>query len=183
MKLVVGLVGRIASGKGEACKLLERKYGAEVYRFSDVLRDVLTRLQVPVTRGSLQVLGNCLRKAFGEDVLVKALQSRIEGSEAKVVVVDGIRYHQELEMVRSFPKNAVLYITAPTKLRFARCKKRGTRGEAGISYKEFLAAEDRWTERLVYELGAKSDFAVDNSGTLDEFSVRLREILDQSLRR
>ena len=57
MSLVIGLVGRIASGKSVVADHLVRGKHASYYRFSDVLRDILLRLHKPNTRGNLQDLG------------------------------------------------------------------------------------------------------------------------------
>ena len=45
-RLIIGLVGRKGSGKGTVAKILKEKYGASVYRFSDVLREILDLLFV-----------------------------------------------------------------------------------------------------------------------------------------
>jgi dephospho-CoA kinase len=50
MKVVIGLTGKIASGKGTIKKYLVEIHNAEECRFSTVLRDILTRLNIENSR-------------------------------------------------------------------------------------------------------------------------------------
>jgi dephospho-CoA kinase len=45
-KIVIGLTGQIACGKGVIKKHLMETHGASDYRFSTILRDLLKRLQL-----------------------------------------------------------------------------------------------------------------------------------------
>ena len=180
MTVVVGLVGEIAAGKGEAAGFLRSEYGAEVYRFSDILASVLEHLNMPVTRENLQALGRVLRTLFGENVLVEALRQDIDASNAEVVVVDGIRYPVEAEMTRSFENNILIYITAPEKIRFGRVRNRGTRGEKDITLAEFKRNEADETENAILRVGATADYKIQNTGTIEELHKKLRETLRKS---
>jgi dephospho-CoA kinase len=50
---IIGLVGRQGSGKGTAAKILAEKYGAQLFRFSAILGDVLDRVAVERTRDNM----------------------------------------------------------------------------------------------------------------------------------
>ncbi|MFQ6137212.1 MAG: AAA family ATPase, partial [Candidatus Hydrothermarchaeales archaeon] len=141
MKLVVGLVGRIGSGKGVVSEHLHEKYGASQHRFSQVLMDLLDRLYLPHDREYLQDLGACIRNTLGMEVIVDAFKRDLESDDSDIIVVDGIRYENEVEMLRSFENNLLIFIDAPPKLRYERCRDRGEKGEAGITFEEFLEAE------------------------------------------
>ena len=90
-KVILGLVGPLASGKDTVKKYLESKYKAENCRFSTILRDVLRRIDVPVGRENLQQLSTVLRQSFGEDVLAKVIASDVSKMKSDIVVVDGVR--------------------------------------------------------------------------------------------
>ena len=64
-KIIFGLVGTLASGKGAVKQRLIERYKAEDCRFSTILRDVLNRLDVPTTRENLQNVSTSLRQLFG----------------------------------------------------------------------------------------------------------------------
>jgi len=181
MELVIGLVGRIASGKGFVSDYLAGKHGARVYRFSDVLRDVLELLNQPNTRENLQALGSLIREAFGDDVLADALKRKIVSDDAGVVVVDGIRYWNELEMVRGFKPNLVLAVQAPLEVRYGRVLSRATRGEGRLSLDDFRNADSMATERFVDEICGKADVLLDNGGSRESLVDALEKALEGRL--
>jgi dephospho-CoA kinase len=178
-KIIVGLIGRIASGKTIVAEHLVDQYDAVVYRFSDVLRDVLERLHKPNTRENLQALGLALRKAFeDEGILASVLKGDILRQDKRIIVVDGIRYDDEFRIVKDVG-GVVVYVTAPAELRYSRVVERGTRGEKDISFEEFKASEMNETERLIDDLGGKADYVIENTGTLDELKEKVDEILEK----
>ena len=72
-KVIIGLVGSLASGKETTKKYLIQKYSAQDCRFSSILRDVLERVAVSNSRENLQKISTVLRANFGEDLLSKAI--------------------------------------------------------------------------------------------------------------
>ncbi|MFH1055873.1 MAG: AAA family ATPase [Candidatus Altiarchaeota archaeon] len=177
MRVVIGLIGRIASGKSIVADYLVREKHASYYRFSDVLRDLLLRLHKPNTRANLQELGLALRRVFGDGILAEALKVDIEAEEAELIIVDGIRYEDEFRMVKEIG-GILVYITAPQEMRYQRVVNRASRGEAGISIEDFKRNEARQTEELIDTLGAKADHKIDNTGTIEELKKKVDEILN-----
>jgi len=53
-KLIIGLVGPLASGKGVVKDYICEKYQAKSYKFSNTIRDVLKRLHIPISRENMQ---------------------------------------------------------------------------------------------------------------------------------
>ncbi len=177
MSYVIGLVGRIGSGKTVVSKHLQEKYGGREYRFSQILEDILKRLHLPADRSNLQKLGACLRRDFGDDVISRVMRKDIENSKSKLLIVDGIRYASEVEMIRSFKKNVLIFITASPDIRYARCVERGKRGEDNLTYKEFLRNERAETERWINSLSNISDYIVDNNSTKEDLINQINRIM------
>ena len=67
MTFIVGIAGRMGSGKGSAAEYLVKDYRAEQFVFSDILMDVLERLNVKKDRSNLQRLG--VEGALSEDCM------------------------------------------------------------------------------------------------------------------
>lgn len=181
MTLVVGLVGGIASGKGVVSRYLQDEYGAHAYTFSDILKDVLVRLHLRVDRGNLQTLGKEIRRDFGADTLVNAMREDIARDEADIVVVDGIRFQNEVDMIKCFSDRLLLAIDAPLEVRYQRACKRGTRGEASLSLEEFKALHEAETERHIEDAAQRADHTLQNTGSKDELTQKVKELINARL--
>ncbi|MEE8167712.1 MAG: AAA family ATPase [Candidatus Hydrothermarchaeales archaeon] len=180
MRLYVGLAGKIGSGKTVVSEHLQKAYGATEHRFSEILEDILDRLYLPHERGYLQRLGGSIRKELGHDVIVNAMKKDLETEKADVVVIDGIRYENEVEMLRDF-KGILIFVSAPSELRYQRSVKRGTRGEATITFEQFLVNEKAATERGLDIVERKADYVLDNTGTLEELIQNVDGIMREKL--
>lgn len=177
MAYVVGLAGRIAAGKGETASYLNKKHAAVVHRFSDILTDVLSILNIPVTRANLQSLGSGLRKIYGDGVLVEAMKKRVTAETAGIVVIDGIRYPNEYDLTRSFDKNVVVFVDSPINLRYERCVRRGTRGEAGLTFEEFKESDGRETEKSLIRLRESADELIINDGSIEDLHAKIDSVI------
>jgi dephospho-CoA kinase len=177
MKLIVGLVGRIGCGKSTVGEHLKDNYSAVELRYSGILTEVLETLSVPVTRENLQALGKNLRETFGEDVLVNAMRGKLSDAGKDVIIVDGIRYPNEVEMLREFDDTLLLFVDVPARVRYDRAVKRGQRGEAGITFKEFTANEGAETERHIDSLRDLADHVIDNSGAPEDLIEKVEAII------
>jgi len=177
MALVIGLVGKIASGKGVVSDHLVKAYGGKVYRFSDVLRELLLKLDKPNTRENLQALGLHLRQIFGDSVLADVLKRQIHADKSNLIIVDGVRYWNEVDMVRSFKNSLLISITAPPEVRFKRSLGRGTRGESNISFEQFRRNEENPTEKVIDEIAVHADIKIENLGTREDLLKNLDTVL------
>jgi dephospho-CoA kinase len=172
MTKVVGLIGRIASGKTIVSEYLVSEKGARYYRFSDVLKDLLLRVHKPNNRENLQNIGLAIRKVFGDGILAQALREDIAADKSGLIVVDGIRYQDEFDMVKGLG-GIVIFVTAPQRMRYERVIKRATRGEARISLEEFQRSEEKETERFIDLLGSKADIIIENTGSIADLKKRV----------
>lgn len=181
MKRVVGLVGKIASGKGVVSDYLNRIYGAKVYRFSDVLKDLLSKLGKPDTRDNLQALGLHLRQIFGDNVLADVVKEEVQEDGHSLIVVDGIRYWNEVEMIRSFKDNLIISVTTPLEVRYQRAASRATRGEKKISFDEFKKNENSPTEQLIDEIALHADIKIENMGSKEALLETLETVFKDKI--
>lgn len=177
MILVIGLAGRIGCGKGTAAKYLAKKYGAQRFVYSEILSDILERLHLPVTRTNLQRLGKTVREAFGKDVLVEAMKGDLEDAKAEMRLIDGVRYVNEVEMLRTFPHNRLIFIDVPLEMRHERVRKRGERGEKEMPLEEFRKKDRAATEKELGQVRELADYVVDNSGTIEELHQRIDALM------
>jgi len=181
-KLIIGLAGQRGSGKSTVAEHLKIRYKAAVRKFSQPLAKFLKIRKVPITRENLQDLAIDLRKVFGQEVLVWPLKKFIEESKAKIIVIDGLRVWEEVEMLRSFKNNLLVYITASTKFRFKRMRKSGGKdGKEARDFKEFLRLDKKETELLISRIGKKADVVIDNTGTIEDLHKKIDKTMKKRI--
>ncbi len=178
MKLVIGLTGMIGSGKTAVSRHIQDNYGGKEHRFSRILMDILDRLYLPHERTYLQKLGKSLRADLGPDVIANAFKKDIEKDRSSILLVDGIRYENEVEMLKGFENSFLVFVTAPPEVRYERCVTRGEKGEGKITYEQFLENEKAETEKQIETVGQKADYVIENSGPLDELSKKVDEMME-----
>jgi len=177
-KIIIGLIGETGSGKDTFCEKVKKTVKEPVFcfRFSDTLSEILMVLFGEVKKEDQQWLGKVLREQYGDDILAKAMAKKIKNIENGFIILNGIRYWEEFEMVKNLGgKN--IYITADSKIRWQRISKRGEKIDDSSSYEKFLEKEKAKTEILVPEMGKKADFRIENNDSIDNFYKKIDTII------
>lgn len=177
-KLIIGITGPIATGKGTATAYLTEKYGAVSFRFSISLFAIAELLGMPTDRDHLSRISRILREEFGEDALAIALAAQVAKSDAKLIVVDGVRRPGDVIALSKLPGFRLIYIDAPIESRFARMKTRGEKSDdATKTYEEFLKDHELESELLITSLRKDAKYVIDNSGSKEELFAKLDEVI------
>jgi dephospho-CoA kinase len=177
-KIILGLVGEIASGKDVTKKYLEDNYGANCHRFSTILRDLLGRLYMRVTRENMQNISTVLRAQFGEDLLAKIITEDVKNDPHEIVVVDGIRRAADMVYLKTLPAFHLISIGVEPKIRYDRLVKRHENDDdATKTYDQFLADGKKETELEIPQVMATADFKLDNNGTLKDLYNQIEKII------
>jgi len=137
VKLVLGLTGSNAAGKGEVATYLCSR-GFAVHSLSDVVREEATARDLPPEREHLIRIGNELREAGGPGVLARRIISRLRERD----VVDSIRNPSEVEVLRELPHFILIGVAAHSETRFQRSLERGRPGDPG-TIEEFRGREEQ----------------------------------------
>lgn len=179
-KLVIGFVGSVASGKETAINHLKKKHKAVSLSLSDEVRSELTSVGFEnPSRETLQATGNLLRKFYGKAVLAKRVGEKIKKTKVKLVLIDGIRYPDEAQFLRKIKNCFIISLDAKPKVRCERLKRRGRIGDPR-TWKEFLDCEEKENNKLLVRKSMKkSDFALENNGTLDTLFGKVDKIIKE----
>jgi len=143
-RIIVGVVGQIASGKGILIKYLTEKLGFVSFSLSSILHDELKKKKVEkFTRKTLQDMGDELRKREGDEVLARRVIKTLLKQNKERIVIEGIRNPGEIEFLKKNPNNFILIgVKAKRELRFKRLLSRGKEWDPK-NYNDFVKVDKR----------------------------------------
>ncbi len=166
-KLVFGIAGEMASGKGTITQYLIHEYKASSYRFSDMLRETLKRLYLPHTRENMQKLSMSIRENYGEDVMAKVMMEDVKNDAHNIVIVEGVRRIADIKYLKELPGFKLIYIEANMEKRYERIIKRDENpDDKGKTFEEFQEEHKRESELQIKNLKNYADVIIDNNGEL-----------------
>lgn len=178
MKVILGLSGEIASGKGTVAKYLTENKKGVSYRFSSILRDLAQRLYLEENRENLQKMSMAVREYFGQNILCKVIYKDVKNDDNEIIVIDGVRRNQDVEELRKLEEFKLVYLEADLEKRFERLKKRGENSDdESKTLEEFRKDHEREAEKEIKKLRDEADFVVDNNGSFEDLYRQIEEIL------
>lgn len=157
---IIGLAGPIGSGKTSLAEFLRDKHGFGYVRYSQVLEDMLRTENKPITRKTLQELGEELFRTIGGKGLTDKVIRRIP--TGRPAVVDGIRHLDDFDTLRhTFGGNfTLLFLDSSAHDRFRRLQARNS--SAYFSRDEFNRISRHPVENEVELLRARADLVILN---------------------
>ncbi len=178
-KIIFGLAGEMASGKSSVAKHLSEKYGAEVFKFSNILRDALSRIHKDNSRENLQMMSTMLRETYGEDILAKAMADDVNDATGDIIAVDGVRRLGDIEHLKKIEGFHLVYLEADIEKCHVRLSVRGENiDDNGKSFEEFKKDRAREAERQIIELKEFADIIITNNGTLENLYDSVDEFIE-----
>ncbi len=178
MKIILGFVGELASGKGTACQYLHETHHAPSYRFSNILRDLLKRLSLDITREHQQHMSQIIRETFGQDTLARVIAADVTNDASSLITVDGVRRLPDLTYLKQLPGFYLVSIAADPLVRYQRLVRRGENSDdTSKTFEQFQIDSQAEAERQIQEAAATAQFHINNNGTLQELYKQLDDIL------
>jgi len=172
-QLIIGVVGETGSGKDDFLDILEQhlKDGTTTRiaraRFSDVLRKRLVDRGIPEQEHTTQLLqkeAQDMEEDGGKGALAEAMRKHITYLDADVVLICGVRWLTDETLIRDFPNNLMVYVTALSWVRYLRKIGRKEKAEeATMTRDEFDEIEQAPNEIHIADIGSRADFIVENS--------------------
>ena len=148
------------AGKSTVAEGLKPK-GYDIINMGNAVREVAAKRNLEPTRSNLGKLMLELREQNGQGAIAELIKPEIESSIANVILIDGVRSSDEIQVLRKFGNVKLLAIHASTDTRFDFLQKRGRLDDP--------QTKDNFEERDNRELGvglskpiALSDYAISN---------------------
>lgn len=177
-KLILGITGEIASGKGTVAEYLVKNHNATSHRFSTMLRDVAKRMHLEESRENLQKLSTLFRDNFDDNHLSRVIYEDVKGDESSLIVIDGVRREGDIEFLEQLPDFELVYLEADMKTRYDRITQRGENvDDNGKTFEEFEADHQREAELQIKKLKEKADIVLDNNSSLDDLYKQLDDLV------
>ncbi len=180
--MLIGLVGRIGSGKGTVAEVLNN-FNFNFVVFSDVISEEAKKRMIEVNRENLQNLGDQVRREEGGGAWVKKILEKIDLNND--YVFDGLRNPGEIKELRKTGKFFLIYIDCLQDIRFNRVKK-SSNPKNPKTWEEFLIAEKRDAGINQPEYGQQvdkciemADFIIPNNLNIDNLKEKILNILNK----
>jgi|SRR3989338_3312611 len=177
-KIILGLTGKIACGKGTFADYLIEKYKAKKFGFSDPLKETLSLYDIELSRGNLQKLSTILRQSFSEDILAKALMKRALTAKENIVIIDGVRRFTDIENFTKLDNFLLVYIDTEEKIRYERyIKRKQSPGDEKMLLEEFQKKDNAESENQIEGLKKFTKHIISNNGSVAELLQKTDEII------
>jgi dephospho-CoA kinase len=180
-KIILGLVGEIASGKDTVAAYLNKKHHSQTISFSKPLRDILDRIFLPQTRENLAWLGYDLRQRFGQDVLAKTITQEAIKNKSNIVVLPNVRLPQDIKYFKKMPGFYLVAIEAEAKTRYQRLIKRSQNADdKSKSWQQFLKDAKLPTETSIRKIARQSKYKIDNNGDFKNLYQQIESLIQKA---
>ncbi len=181
-KIIIALAAPIAAGKTSIAKYIQEKTDSDIYKYSEILSEILFNLKIKNNRKNLQILSQILRENFGQDILEIGILKKIRNSKNKIIILDGIRRKDDILKIRSEYNLFLIFIDADLSVRIQRIIERAEKKDDAEKDIEKLKEEDKHNSDVtVFDLKKEADFIIDNNRDFENTKKQIDEILEKIL--
>ena len=174
---VIGITGKMGSGKDTVAKYLVKNKGYKSISISNFIRKEAKKSKLTLTRSNLSKISKKFTDKFGETYWSECALKTLNRMKGDKFVITGIRRLEDYDAIKSSVKAFKLYslITAPA-LRFERIKERSRPGNPE-TYIRFKIQEEEELElyQNFEETMELSKSKIENNESLEE----LYQLLDK----
>ncbi len=172
--MFVGLAG---SGKNTCTGYLHDKYGADIFSFTTVLKDVTARFHLEFNRDNLIRMSEAVRTAFGEDILAKTMAKDVENTSSNMIAIDNARRLADIKYLSQLPGFVLIEVVADIKIRYERMHKRGEKTSDTQTFEQFIVEHQRPTELSILELAKHATEHINNDGNQEQLCTQIDELV------
>jgi len=177
---IVGIAGRIGSGKTTVQDYLGLKYGFFSINFADKLKYIASELRIPPTRDNLQRLGHGMRQILWDTIWIDQVDNIVESSKTLPLgyskwVIGDVRYANEAEWL--VKKGTLLFLEVRPQVRYDRIQRRGLPKDKQ-TWEEFIEASKHPTEEVEH-LKQHAKYVIDADISLQVLYLKIDRIMEE----
>ncbi len=181
-KVIIGLVGHIASGKGKVAEHFNQNHQADIIKYSDIIKDILQRLNLENNRKSLQKLSTALRTSFGEELLAKTLANDIKKSKSKIIIIDGVRRKADISIFDNHKNFKLIGVETELKTRYQRITNRTEKDDdQNKKFNQFKKEQNKEPEKEIDKMIESAHYKLNNDNTLEDLAKQIKELIKEEL--
>ncbi len=176
-KMILGITGKYASGKGEIANYLQKK-GFGYFSFSAMIEEECKKRCLLPTRENTINIANEVREKHGNAYWAKKIISRIQ--KGRNYVVESFRNPDEVREFKKLPGFKLLLVEAPQQVRYDRAVKRKRVADSDISaFEKFREKEEQESKnpnkssQQLDECARMADMKIENNGTIEELHNKI----------
>jgi dCMP deaminase len=179
--MIIGITGSFCAGKDTVAKYLQEKHGFGHVSLSDLIREELKQKNIPITRENLQDYANKVRANQGHSYFAEKALKKID--KTANFVVTSIRHPAEVKALQQDSSFFLVFVDAPTAVRFKRMQSRTERKEDDAkTLKEFVASENKEMAKSgpgqqLGECKKLAKIVLNNESTEDKLSLKVDNIV------
>jgi dephospho-CoA kinase len=168
------VVGRSCAGKSTMGRRLAERHGAHLVEASAVLRQVLAEMAVESADGP--------PRGFDYGLVADRIVESMREVDRALVVVCGLRTLREYERLAAHaPHTELVYIHAPRRLRFERCRRR-LRNDVAQLPGTFRRLDTNPEHSLLPVARSLARHEVSNTGSLDDYLAAIDALVGDVVR-
>ena len=175
-KLIICLTGMPGAGKTTAAEVA-KELDFDTVNMGEGVREEAIRQGLLLTDKNVGSIMLELRRMNGMEAIAQLALPKILSSKKKVVVVDGVRNFEEIEVFKDVGKVKILVIHGSPEIRFEYLRGR-RRKDAPKSRKPFETRDEREISIGIVRIIALADEVISNNGILiAELQEKTRKVL------
>jgi dephospho-CoA kinase len=179
VKTAVIFCGMPGSGKSIGATVA-KDLGIPIFVMGDVVREEVTKRQLPHTPQSLGQMMLELREQFGPAIIAQRIVDKLQKISHSYVVIDGARSEAEIEeFKKAFSQVFIVAVHASPSIRFQRLSQRGREDDA-ITQEEFHERDNRELDIGIGRLIAQADIMIINEGQYEKLKSKIHQVLVQT---
>jgi len=179
VRAVVGLMGRIGSGKGTVADVLINEFGFKGITMGDLAREEVTDRGLEPSRETTTRISTELLSKDPAYFIKKAVKKINESGHDKWLI-DGIRTPINITGFRkAFPNIVFIKVEVKPEIRFERMRLRGRPGFPS-TFEKFMEHEQLEDQKFhLSETLSKADQILNNNGTYEELTEKTRVLAEK----